>query len=194
MILPSFQYVRASADPFPHVRVSNMLSPDAADRALGWLRTHAPWALRIESFYEQHEFSLLATELDDQIADLVSPAFIEVVCTELRERFAVDEELTLVDVAAHRLTSGQTIRIHNDYLEGQETHRLLIQLNDGWSAERGGLLMLFAGEAPESLRHIVMPTHASGFAFEISPSSFHAVSTIRDGERYTLVYTLRPPT
>ena len=153
-------------DPFPHVRVSNILSPAAADRALGWLRTRGPWAQRIESFYEQHEFSLLATELDDKIADLVSPAFSEVVCTELRERFAVAEGLMLVDVVAHRLTLGQTIRIHNDYLDGRETHRLLIQLNDGWSVERGGLLMLFAGEAPESLRHIVMPTHASGFAFE----------------------------
>ncbi len=156
--------------------------------------TRAPWALRIESFYEQHEFSLLATALDDEIADLVSPTFIEAVCEELRAWFGVDEGLVLVDVVAHRLTSGQTIRIHNDYLDGQETHRLMIQLNDGWSVERGGLLMLFAGDTPESLRHIVMPTHASGFAFEISPSSYHAVSTIRDGERYTLVYTLRPPT
>jgi hypothetical protein len=192
MILPSFQHARVLADPFRHVRVSNILSSDAADCALGWLRTHGPWALRVESFYEQHEFSLLAAELDDEITDFVSPAFIEVVCAELRERFAVDKGLILVDVAAHRLTSGQTIRVHNDYLDGQETHRLLIQLNDGWSAERGGLLMLFAGEAPESVRHVVMPTHASGFAFEISPLSYHAVSTIRGGERYTLVYTFRP--
>lgn len=176
------------------MRISNILSLDAADRALSWLKTQAPWILRIDSFYEQHEFSLLATAPDDEIADLVASPFIEVVCAELQEKFAVDKGLMLVDVSAHRLTSGQTIRIHNDHLGDQESHRLLIQLNDGWSIESGGLLMLFARQAPESLRHIVMPTHASGFAFEISPSSYHAVSTIQVGERYTLVYTLRPRT
>ncbi len=193
MTLPTFERARASTDPFPHVRVPGILALEAADRALRWLRTRAPWVLRVESFYEQYEFSLLATELDVEVADFVSPALIEIISEELQGRFAVEEGLVLVDVGAHRLTAGQTIRIHHDYLDGQETHRLLIQLNDGWSAERGGLLMLFASEAPESLRHIITPTHASGFAFEISPSSYHAVSTIRDGERYTLVYTFRRP-
>lgn len=51
--------------------------------------------------------------------------------------------------------------------------------------------MLFADDTPESVRHVVMPTHGSGFAFEISPVSYHAVSSIRSGERYTLVYTFR---
>lgn len=191
MTIPTFDRVRASADPFPHFRVSDILSTDQADCALAWLRDCAPWALRVESFYEQHEFSLLSTELGPGIADVASPGFIKAVGAELRKRFEVEDDLELVDVSAHRLTAGQTIRIHNDFLGGSETHRLLIQLNDGWDAARGGLLMLFAGEAPEALRHVVMPTHASGFAFEISPTSFHAVSSIRDGERYTLVYTFR---
>ncbi len=193
-MLPSFQCATTSIDPFPHARITGILSPDEADCALGWLRSRGPWALRIESFYEQHEFSLLTTKLDGEVAGLVSPAFIDAVRAELEDRFAVDERLILVDVGAHRLTAGQTIRIHNDYLEGQETHRLLIQLNDGWCTERGGLLMLFAEEAPESLRHVLMPTHASGFAFEISRSSYHAVSSVRDGERYILVYTFRRST
>ena len=191
MMLPSFERARAFPDPFPHVHVSNILSHEAANRVLGWLRARAPWTLRVESFYEQHEFSLLTSELCPEVAGLVSPAFLEAVRAELQRRFAVAENLVLVDVGGHRLTAGQTIRIHNDFLDGQETHRLLIQLNDGWSAERGGLLMLFGGESPETLRHVVVPTHASGFAFEISSTSFHAVSSIKDGERYTLVYTFR---
>lgn len=191
MTLPTFDRTSASSDPFPHFRVAGILAAAAADRALDWLRHRAPWTLRVESFYEQHEFSLLSTELGPGIADLASPAFVEAVRTELRGRFDLDGDLELVDVSAHRLTAGQTIRIHNDFIGDAETHRLLIQLNDGWEAERGGLLMLFAGEAPESLRHVVMPTHASGFAFEISPVSYHAVSSIKAGERYTLVYTFR---
>ena len=191
-MLPIFSGAKPSADPFPHMRVPSILEAEAAGRVLDWLKTRAPWVLRVESFYEQYEFSLLAADLDGGMEALVAPAFMEAVRDELRARFGVDDELALVDVAAHRLTSGQTIRIHNDYLDsGEETHRLLIQLNDGWSAERGGLLMLFGDDKPESLKSIVMPTHASGFAFEISPVSFHAVSSIKSGERYTLVYTFR---
>jgi Rps23 Pro-64 3,4-dihydroxylase Tpa1-like proline 4-hydroxylase len=109
----------------------------------------------------------------------------------IREHFAVGGELVLVDVSAHKLTSGQTIRIHNDWIGGEETHRLLIQLNDGWSIENGGLLMLFGSRAPEDVRSITEPAHGSGFAFEISERSFHAVSTIKAGQRFTLVYTFR---
>ena len=79
---------------------------------------------------------------------------------------------------------GQTIKIHNDYLGAEESHRLLIQLNEGWEASQGGLLMLFGAAEPESLQGVLLPVHGSGFAFEISPKSFHAVSSIVGGERY----------
>lgn len=190
-MLPSFQNIRASAYPFPHVQVSNILEPEIADKILCWLRTYAPWNLRVESFYEQHEISLLRGELAPEVIGLTSPVFVDAIREELRLQFKIDSDLMLVDIGAHRLTKGQTIRIHNDYLDDQETHRLLIQINGGWSANHGGLLMLFAADTPESLRSIILPTHASGFAFEISRASFHAVSTINEGERYTLVYTFR---
>lgn len=190
---PSFDTAITTALPFPHFHVPRILEPEDADRALAWLRDRAPWSLRVESFYEQHEFSLQSTRLDPEVAALASPPFVEAIRGALVARFGVARGLDLVDISAHRLTPGQTIRVHNDFIDGEETHRLLIQLNDGWSAERGGLLMLFGDSRPESVRRIVVPTHGSGFAFEISPVSYHAVSSIRDGERYTLVYTFRCP-
>ena len=51
--------------------------------------------------------------------------------------------------------------------------------------------MLFGSDAPESLHSVLLPTHGGSFAFEISANSFHAVSSIKIGERYTLVYTFR---
>jgi len=191
-MLPDFGAAKTSATPFPHIRIPDILAREPAAETLYWLKTKAPWALRVESFYEQHEFSLLGTPLDGVMEMLACEGLVKEIGDRLRDGFAVREELVPVDVAAHRLTAGQAIRIHHDHLEAEpETHRLLIQLNDGWTVERGGLLMLFSEERPESLTHVVMPTHASGFAFEISPRSFHAVSSIRSGERYTLVYTFR---
>jgi Rps23 Pro-64 3,4-dihydroxylase Tpa1-like proline 4-hydroxylase len=168
-----------------------MLSPPWAKQVLAWLQTGAPWRLRVESFYEQYEFSLLSDNASEIARELVGDRLVEGMRELIRDHFAVRGHLALVDVTAHKLTLGQTIRIHNDALHGEETHRVLIQLNDGWSIDHGGLLMLFGSNAPEDVCSVIEPTHGSGFAFEISDRSFHAVSIIRRGERFTLVYTFR---
>ena len=92
-----------------------------------------------------------------------------------------------------RLVVGQTIRVHNDYIGGAETHRMLVQLNRGWDAANGGLLMLFDSDRAEDVSAVIIPRHGSALAFAISPKSFHAVSTIVSGARFTLVYTFRKP-
>lgn len=191
MTMPSFERASPSASPFPHARIPAILPADVADAALVWLRDDAPWTLRVEDFYEQHELSLMDLDLPPQVACLTSDGFLSELRRRLPSLLGTEDDIDLVDVSAHRLTAGQRIRIHNDFLGDEETHRLLVQLNAGWTAENGGLLMIFERDTPESVRHIVMPTHASGFAFEISPASFHAVSAIRDGERFTVVYTFR---
>jgi hypothetical protein len=122
-----------------------------------------------------------------EIEGLLTKHFVTSVGDALRTSFAIGNELDVVDIGGHLLKPGQTIRIHNDYLDGNETHRLLIQLNRGWGVKQGGLLM----QRSESLVKTIIPAHRSGFAFEISRASFHAVSTIADGERFTLVYTYR---
>lgn len=183
--------VAAERDPFRHAQIPQLLAPPLADELLAWLRDDAPWKLRVESFYEQHEFSLLNSPPPAGLCRLLAPSFLDELRELLRTALGAPEALALVDIAAHRLTPGQTIRVHNDYLGGEETHRVLVQVNDGWSVERGGLLMLFGSSSASDVRKLVLPTHGSGFAFEISPRSFHAVSTIKDGERFTLVYTFK---
>jgi hypothetical protein len=188
-MIPCFKNARRRDMPFPYAKIPEILERRAADCALDWLRTEAPWMLRVEDFYQQHEFSLLSTPLSPELGGLTAPTTIVHVRESLAKLFALERPLALVDVTAHCLTAGQVIRIHNDYISEAETHRLLIQLNGGWRADMGGLLMLFARDVVESVTDVLMPSHGSGFAFEISPSSFHAVSEIKSGERYTLVYT-----
>ena len=180
------------SDPFPHAISREVLPLDIAERTLAWMETSAPWVLRIASFYEQWEMHLAEEMLPEDIRELLSPDTIDGLVRALLPDMRDTREL--IEVTAHRMVPGQTIRVHNDFRPGGETHRLLIQLNRGWTDDQGGLLMLFGSGQAEDIRRLIRPVHASGFGFRISRSSFHAVSTISRGDRFTLVYSFREAT
>jgi Rps23 Pro-64 3,4-dihydroxylase Tpa1-like proline 4-hydroxylase len=154
------------------------------------MENDAPWRLRVASFYEQWELHLGQERLPASLRVITSPEMVDRLVHSMLMPIA-HGALELSDVTAHKLVPGQTIRIHNDYLEGKETHRLLVQLNRAWTDAHGGFLMLFGSDSPEDIRRAVRPLHCSGLAFTISARSFHAVSTIQDGERYTIVYSFK---
>ena len=163
--------------------------PSHAYRAwLDWLEAEAPWELTVTDFYEQHEFSLLHTVLPTFLQHLTCQQTLTTLRNRMFRHFRepVSER---VDVTAHKLSEGQTIRIHNDFIPKGETHRLLLQLNRSWHPSHGGYLMFFSGPEPESLGKVIEPNNGSVQAFVISPQSYHAVSTVHGGERFTIVYS-----
>jgi len=175
-------------EPFRHVTCREFLPTALLEETLSWMQEDAPWKLRIESFYEQWELHLSPEILPPQLQELLAPEAIANIERRLVRPIEAGR-VRFVEATAHKLVAGQIIRIHNDYLDEGETHRVLFQLNRGWRDEQGGLLMLFGSESPEDVRRVVRPTHGSAFAFEISPSSFHAVSRIAGGNRFTMVYS-----
>jgi 2OG-Fe(II) oxygenase superfamily len=179
------------APSFPYFRSPKFLDEKAGDAILTWFIQVAPWRLRIASFYEQYECSLLSIDLPRATRIFVEQDFVDRVRTELVSHLGATGPLELIDIAAHHLVPNQTIRIHNDYLSGEETHRFLIQVNQGWLIDNGGLLMLFSSDRPDDVEAIIEPAHRSGFGFRICEKSFDAVSTIQKGNRFTLVYTFR---
>lgn len=180
----------ARSTPFQHAVCNPLLNGATAEAAIAWFETQAPWKLKVASFYEQYECNLHEADLPESIAAIIAPEFVRELSRRMLGPISGDE-LKLTEVNAHKLVAGQTIRIHNDYIGGEETHRVLVQLNRGWDDANGGMLMLFSGPRAEDVARIVRPTHASATSFEISSSSFHAVSTIHSGERYTIVYSFR---
>ncbi|NVJ03921.1 2OG-Fe(II) oxygenase [Myxococcus sp. AM001] len=188
---PDFSRSVEAITPFPHLSTPELVDETLGAATLAWLRDRAPWRLRVEDFYEQHEIDLLDVSLPVDVAPIADKQFLEGIRRGLEDRLPHEAPLHLVDVSAHRLTKGQTIRIHNDHIGGEETHRLLLHLNEGWSPDQGGLLMLFSQDRPEALTNVILPKHRGGFGFRISDDSHHAVSTIRNGERFTVVYTFR---
>jgi Rps23 Pro-64 3,4-dihydroxylase Tpa1-like proline 4-hydroxylase len=182
--------VEPRLEPFAHATGRCFLSSELAEKALAWLEISAPWKLHVEDFYEQHECALTAETLPQDLASLVAPEAVQGYAQAMLAPIGA-QNIELVEATAHRLTGGQSIRIHNDYIGGEETHRIIIQLNRGWSDENGGFLMLFSSDNANDVARIIRPVHCSAVSFEISPASFHAVSPTLKGERYTLVFSYK---
>ncbi len=175
-------------EPFPYLTAMEGMGEAINSALLEWLENEAPWKLVEKDFYEQYEFSLLDAPLPPHLKFLTERRFLSdlrvkvegVFGTQLSER---------IDCTVHKLVQGQTIRIHNDYIPGEETHRLLLQLNRGWCEAQGGYLMLFNSQDPSDVNRVLLPANESVFGFAISERSYHAVSTVHGGERFTSVFS-----
>ena len=176
------------AQPFRCFTVSQVISEALEQKLLAWFESEAPWRLAVMDFYEQYEFDFKDAILPESLRPLFSDATLNQLRDEVGSLLGASLK-PQIDITAHKLNRTQKIRIHNDARPDGETHRFLIQLNRGWSDENGGMLMLFRGPAVETLEDVILPTSRSAFGFEISPASYHAVSQVHQGDRYTLVFS-----
>lgn len=176
------------AGPFPYFTALDAFRLRLSFEILNWLEVDAPWTLVETDFYEQYEFNFEDVMPPSNLTFLYEAGFLSHVKSEV-ERVFRTKLGHRVDLTAHKLIPGQRIRIHNDFIQGQETHRLIIQLNRGWDNENGGYLLFFNSPEPSDVHKLLRPTHNSIVGFAITPDSHHAVSTIHHGERFTLVYS-----
>jgi Rps23 Pro-64 3,4-dihydroxylase Tpa1-like proline 4-hydroxylase len=176
------------SNPFSYFISREAFNPKVAETILDWLETAAPWRLVVADFYEQYEFSFWNVELPSQLAFLIQEHSLDEVRNKVGSAFSTNLSKK-VNIAAHKLIPGQRIRLHNDFIPGQETHRLLIQLNRRWTDDHGGLLMLFNSAEPSDLHKVFRPLNNTALGFAVSPQSYHAVSAIRAEQRFTLVYS-----
>ena len=180
------------AVPFPHISSPQGLHHSLELSVFNWFEDSAPWNITIADFYEQNEFDVLKADLPAELRCLVSKETIKNIEQHLKTSFGPDK-LELVGVVAHKLVDGQRIGIHNDFINGEETHRLVIHITNNWKEDNGGFLMLFGSSNVNDVSKIVYPLNNFAFGFEISLRSYHAVSKIYNFSRYTLIYTFRDP-
>src|ERR1700749_3571496 len=127
----NFSPFEVYSEPFPYAISVRAFDEGVSDEVLAWLEYDAPWKLVETDFYEQFEFSFLDAELPAALTFLRERTFIDSLATEIRKLFGARLS-GRVDATAHKLLTGQRIRIHNDFIPRAETHRLLIQLNRRW--------------------------------------------------------------
>ncbi len=184
--------VEIRTTPFPYVVVREVFDRALADALLAWLETEAAWQLHRSDFFEQCECDVIAARLPPPCAPVTDPALL----SELRARIGGFFETDLAErtrVIAHRLTPGQGIGIHNDApRDGSETHRFVVHLGRQFEDRQGGHLVFFNSRDTDDIHRIFRPLHNSGVGFAASRISHHAVSTVLDGERYTIVFSFWP--
>ncbi|WP_439697399.1 cyclophane-containing peptide 2OG-Fe(II) oxygenase YhhC [Mucilaginibacter sp. AW1-7] len=176
-----------SENPFPHFSIDRVLLNDSATELLAWFETTDLWSFTKTNFYTQYEFSLVSLDLPEPLKFLNREATLNYLSENFGAHFG--KSLKVIDITVHKLINGHKMGVHNDFIGSAETHRLVVQINDHWSDEKGGYLMLFNSKAPTDVAKIIRPLHNTGIGFEISDRSYHAVSAVHDFTRYTLVYT-----
>src|ERR1700730_14900767 len=139
--------VEVFSTPFEYFISPEALANDLSFAVLHWFETDAPWKLVETDFYEQYEFSLWDVEVPPELLVLRQRDFLGELKAKMEDLFKV-ELANDIDVAAHKLIPGQRIRVHNDYIAGEQTYRLLIQLTRSYKDEDGGLLLLFNSSDP----------------------------------------------
>ncbi len=181
--------IRVYREPFPYFTAKAALGQDLSSCLLRWLEFDAGWNLVEADFYEQYELCGIEGQLPECASFLRSPAFLKAV-RHVMEGIFKRSFKERIDWTIHKLLAGQRIRLHNDFLNTGETHRLIIHLNRGWSHARGGFLMLFNSSNPVDVHRVLMPLPKSVIGFEISEKSNHAVSRVVNGQRFAVVYSL----
>lgn len=176
--------------PFPHFCCSSVFETNTESQLYEWFEATEEWSLTEASFYTQYEFVLSKAEVPENLRCLINGNTIQTIQTTFKRIFDI-KSLDPVSIVAHKLVDGHTIGIHNDYINGEETHRLVIHINPNWTTANGGFLMLFNSPKAEDVSKLIQPIHNSAFGFEISDNSFHAVSTIHNSSRYSIVYTFK---
>lgn len=188
VVSPNHEAIEFFKNPFHYFLSRRCLTLEFEQTLIEWFETDAPWRLVTTDFYEQYEFSMLHVSLPESISQIVDLSSLSKVREEVARIFNLTfcEEIRLV---AHMLIPGQRIAVHNDYLTGEETHRLIIQLNRGLQLEDGGHFMIFNSFDSGDVHRIIRPLTGSGVGFEICENSNHAVSQLHGGVRFSLVYS-----
>jgi Rps23 Pro-64 3,4-dihydroxylase Tpa1-like proline 4-hydroxylase len=191
-----FPSVQLQHAPFAHFSVPNFCEDAFAARLLQWFESEAEWKHRkMTNFYVYSDINLRTADLPDDMTFLVADTFLDHLRQEVGKSFSAKLE-GYVNVTAHRLAAGDRIRAHSDWAELRFTHRILVQVNRGWKRGNGGVLGLLDRDPKTGGRpriKPIVPLHRSGFGFEVSEKSFHRVSRVAKGERYTLIFSFYPP-
>jgi hypothetical protein len=179
--------VRVSQDDWACAAVCNVFSTLLYRKLVQGL-DGLEWSVAVQDFYQQREVNLCGNAYYDELFNKQARISI---ASSIGSFFGVQLGVDF-DVAAHKMIAGDYIGIHTDANDYGETHRLTVTLNEDWSVDDGGVLLALNGGDLSNVRDAWLPTANNGFLFEISETSYHAVSPVLGPRpRYSLILTFK---
>ena len=155
-------------NPFPFFYVNSAFSAEQCAALEDLFLQDAEWQHRDGAFY--------SCSLRD-VTEVISASFQAEVLVKMREITGLPL-VNRVLVTAQCMLPGQVIGIHSDRpLLGYEIARLVVQLNQQWQTEHGGVLELFS--SPESgVVFRLTPEYNKAFGFLLHEDSYHGVTEV----------------
>lgn len=185
--------IESSADPFPHLVGAPAMERSRADELLAWLESLTNWPLNDGGFYASFEKDLLREKPPAGLAPMFSDDARAAFARQAERIFGTPLEMSDV-IAAHQMQTGHGIGIHTDMPRPEEeTHRILIVLARPMPAATGGHFVMLSGADASFARRFIPIAHNTAIAFPLSDASHHAVTTLRAGRRFSIVFSFRPP-
>lgn len=173
-------------DPYPHAVLEAALGGSEAGELLRWLSEDASWVVESNDLYTQYRCTNI---LDLIFCDRVRiRSALMRLAGALEQTFDVRIDRRRVEVSAHKLVRGQYIGAHTDMPHGvTETHRAVISVASPTAPVVGGELTLLRSEHPSTAAVRIAHAQDRAVLMELSDRSFHAVTPVRSGSRYSLV-------
>jgi Rps23 Pro-64 3,4-dihydroxylase Tpa1-like proline 4-hydroxylase len=183
----AFDTVVRRNDPYPHIVSPRFYTEQFADILLGWLETESNWTLNESMRYEQYELGFSQFAHCTEIAGLWDGGVLAHIRDGVRRAIGFPVS-SRINISAHKMFPGQQTYIHTDKVE-HETHRVVVPLNRGRAPDSGGNLVLLSGSRPADISVVFKQISNSAVGFALDPKSFHAVSRVKAGTRFTIIYT-----
>lgn len=173
--------------------VDDLVSLDSADQLALLAEGEDRWKLHEEWFFSQNDFAWVRREFGRPHVGDVSLPIGELLAAgkdlfENQFNCVIGNHFTVV---GHKMVPGQLVGLHNDSPEQDrgriENFRLVYYVDRDFQDEKGGHLILFGSRDVSDVLDAVRPIFNSAILMQLSDTSFHAVSRVRRGTRYSIV-------
>ena len=185
----------AAAEGFRRFVFDKFLESNFAMGCLHDIERVAAWNRVETEFYSQDEY-ILGKEGDRDMGGSLTRLMRTFSSIEMRSWIARAIGCIVAvppTAVAHRLRRGDYIGFHNDYRKDGEMIRLVLMLGNG--NNEGGVFVAMggndAGNGNEALE-AVFQEHNRLLAFCVSRRSYHLVTEVNEGDRYSVVFSYHP--
>jgi hypothetical protein len=177
-----------------HVLLDHILTDPEAQTIERLVKGETAWSLNEKHFLSKHDVVWAQHDLGKRqsIHEVAELEILLGIGKSLIEKTYNTVVGTRFEIKATKMVMGQRVDIHNDSPDGArgrtESHRLLYYPNRDYADSDGGHLLFYSDSNACAIIDGVRPTFNSGVLMRLSDHSYHAVSRVMNGVRYTVAF------